>query len=84
MAHDPISFFQKNTYQDSIKLELPQADGVINSADVMNKNANFKYIKGNITIHEKNMAMELFYTDAYYNITVASSWNGTYQLQWRK
>ncbi|MBC7423640.1 MAG: hypothetical protein H7334_09335 [Ferruginibacter sp.] len=84
MTHDPISFFEKNIYQDSIKLEVPQAAGIINGADVINKTAAFKYISGNITIHEKDMAMAHFYTDAYYKIYIASTWNGAYQLEWRK
>lgn len=53
MTHDPISFFQKNTYKDSIKLQVTQGAGIINGEVGINKNAAFKYIKGNITIHEK-------------------------------
>jgi len=30
------------------------------------------------------MVMELFYTDAYYKIIIASTWNGAYQLERRK
>ncbi|MBC7507835.1 MAG: hypothetical protein H7320_03660 [Ferruginibacter sp.] len=84
VTNSPISALQKTVYEDSIKIEVPKADGVINGADILNRNSNFKYKKGSITINKNTLNMELFYTDAYYKITTPSSWNGLYQLEWKK
>lgn len=83
-SHDPISFLKRKTYYDSIKLEVPTFNKVIECSDVAAKQTNFKFIQGNLEINNKSLQIQLFYISEYYKTTNDFPWNGYYELEWRK
>jgi hypothetical protein len=80
MVHDPVSFFKGETYEDSMKLKIPIRQGKIEASNVINLEANYKYVKGSINITNNKAQINLFYVDAYYDSIIASTWNGSYEL----
>ena len=83
-AHDPFSLLFRKINKDSLSIIIPRSQGEITAPEVVNTQANFKYIKGNILINENQIIMDLYYVDAYYKTIVATSWNGNYELEWIK
>ncbi|ULQ55965.1 hypothetical protein KJS94_15045 [Flavihumibacter rivuli] len=79
MAHDPISAFLRQTYEDSLTFLLPRNKGVIQSNEIKELQGRYKPT-GTISIDKDEMSIKLYYdneqTDPY-------SWNGKYNLQFR-
>jgi len=84
MAHDPVSLLKKETYIDSVKFEIPRAEGIIDGLEIPNVPGYYKILKGNaIEINSTTIKISLFY-DNYDNKKIDSSgWNGIYKLEWR-
>jgi len=84
MVHDPISLFKKGTYIDSTQFEIPRADGIIDGLEIPNRPGSYKILKGNaITITNRTMTVNLLYDNYDDKKTDPSTWNGTYELEWR-
>lgn len=83
MVHDPISFLKRSTYEDSIKFEVRNSQGVMKGTEVLARATYFKFTKGDISIDQKSMKIDLFFINAYDKTLDALQWNGEYELKWR-
>jgi hypothetical protein len=85
MVHDPISLFEKKTYVDSVKFEIPRANGIIDGLEIPNRPGSYKILKGDaIVINNNKMKVHLFYDNYDDKKVEPSELNGDYDLQWRK
>lgn len=84
MAHDPISLLKKTTYIDSVKFEIPRAEGIIDGLEIPNYPGSYKIMKGKaIVLDKETLKVNLFYNNYDRKTIDASTWNGTYKLKWR-
>jgi hypothetical protein len=85
MVHDPISLFEKKTYIDSDKFEIPRANGIIDGLEIPNRPGSYKILKGDaFIINDNKMKVQLFYDNYDDKKIEASELNGDYDLEWRK
>ncbi|HWY34426.1 MAG TPA: hypothetical protein VNX68_07245 [Nitrosopumilaceae archaeon] len=85
MVHDPISLFEKKTYIDSNKFEIPRANGIIDGLEIPNRPGSYKILKGDaFIINDNKMKVQLFYDNYDDKKIEASELNGDYDLEWRK
>jgi hypothetical protein len=79
LAHDPISAVRGRTYEETLTLELPRIEGVIDGADIPVKPGHLRY-SGRIVITQGKMNVDLYYDNRDDPKKVPLLWNGDYRL----
>ena len=79
MAHDPVSAIRGRTYEETLTIELPRIEGVIEGADIPVKPGFLRYT-GRIVITGHKMKVDLYYDNRDENTKVGLLWNGEYTL----
>ena len=79
MAHDPISAMRGRTYEETLTIELPKIEGVIDGTDIPVRSGSVPYT-GRVVISAGQMTVDLYYRDHDHNTNVALLWNDTYTL----
>ena len=78
LAHDPLSAIRGRTYEETLTIELPRIEGVIEGAEIPVRSGYLRYA-GRVAITNRKMKVDLYYQgDA--NARVALLWNGDYTL----
>ena len=78
MAHDPISAIRGRTYEETLTIELPRIEGVIDGAEIPVKSGYLPYA-GRIVITDGTMKVDLYYKNDD-GAKIALLWNGEYTL----
>jgi hypothetical protein len=79
-VHDPSSVVTNKTYEDSLLIEVPSLqNGKINGKDIPVRQGYYKY-RGEITIHDSKVQVNLSYDNTDDKKTEPTSWNGEYVL----
>ena len=76
MAHDPFTALRGRTYEESVTLELPTIEGVIDGVDIPVEPGHLRYT-GRVVITNTKMKVGLYYDD---NTNHPLPWNGEYTL----
>jgi len=79
MAHDPVSAIRGRTYEETLTIELPRIEGVIDGAEISVRPGYLRYA-GRVVITSRKMNVDLYYHDRDANTKVALLWNGEYML----
>jgi hypothetical protein len=79
MAHDPISALRGRTSEETLKIEVPRIEGVIEGADIVLTETSFRYA-GRIVINKDRMTVDLYDDHRDDHRRVPASWNGEYIL----
>ena len=79
MAHDPISAIRGRMYSETLTIELPRIEGVIEGSEIPVRPGFVPYT-GRIVITADRMKIDLYYNDRDENREVALLWNGVYTL----
>lgn len=79
MAHDPISAIRGRTYEETLTIQLPRIEGVIDGTEIPVPEGKLSYV-GNVVINAHKMKLNLFYDDRSDNSKVPMDWNGEYTL----
>ena len=78
LSHDPLSAIRGRTYEETLTIELPRLEGVIEGAEIPVRSGYLRYA-GRVAITNRKMKVDLYYHgDA--NARVALLWNGDYTL----
>jgi hypothetical protein len=78
LAHDPFSAIRGRTYEETLTLQLPRIEGVIEGSEIPVPPDKLRYA-GRIVITKGKMKVDLYYDDGG-NSKVATPWNGQYTL----
>ncbi len=79
MAHDPFSAIRGRTYEDTLTIEIPRIEGVIEGSEIPVMPGKLRY-GGRIVITKGKMRVDLYYDDRDDNTKVPLLWNGRYTL----
>lgn len=79
MAHDPVSAVRGRTYEETLTIELPRFEGVIEGAEIPVRRGSLPYA-GRVVITRGKMKVDLYYDDRDSNTKVPLLWNGEYAL----
>ncbi len=79
MAHDPVSAVRGRTYEETLTLELPRIEGVIEGAEIPVRPGALRYV-GRVVITRGRLEVDLYYDDRDENTKVPLQWNGEYAL----
>ena len=79
MAHDPISAAKAKTYEETLTIDIPRIDGIIQGSEIPVPPGKLRYT-GQVVILKNNMKVDLYYDDREDNTRVPLSWNGEYTL----
>ena len=79
MAHDPISAVRGGTYEETLTIELPRIEGVIEGAEIPAKPGKLRYA-GRVVITKGKMKVDLYYDNRDDNTKDPLDWNGEYTL----
>ena len=76
LAHDPISAARGGTYEETLTMELPRIEGVVEGAEIPVRPGYLRYT-GRVAITGAKMKVDLYYDDGSKN---PLPWNGEYTL----
>jgi hypothetical protein len=62
LVHDPISLLLERTYEETLSLELPRIEGVIEGTEIPVSPDKLRYI-GRVVIAQGKMKVDLYYDD---------------------
>ena len=79
LAHDPISAARGRTYEETLTLELPRLEGVIEGTEIPVRPGYLRYA-GRVVITKGKMRVDLYYDDPADKTKVPLAWNGEYTL----
>ena len=79
LAHDPLSAVRGRTYADTLTIELPRIEGIIQGAEIPVRPGKLRYV-GRIVITTGKMSVDLYYDDRDGRTKVPLPWNGEYTL----
>ena len=79
MAHDPISAVRGRTYEETLTIELPRIEGVIEGGEIPVRPGSLRYA-GRVVITRGKMEVDLYYENLDDNAKVPLLWNGEYTL----
>lgn len=79
MAHDPVSAILGRTYEETLILELPRIEGVIDGSEIPVMEGKLPY-GGRVVITEDKMKVDLYYDDQSDNTKRPLLWNDEYTL----
>lgn len=83
MAHDPISLFLRQTYEDSEAFVVPKKEGLIRGEEIP-VGAGAYHFSGTLNIQGDRIEIELSVNNYDDKTTKSSNWNGQYDLVWKK
>ena len=75
LVHDPLSLFLESTRRDTLTLDLPRIEGVIEGADIPVGPDKLRY-GGRVVITDRKMQVDLYYDGDRRPL----SWNDDYTL----
>jgi hypothetical protein len=79
MAHDPISGLRGRTYEETLTLQLPRVEGIIEGSDIPVTAGKLRYT-GQVVITNDKMKLDLYYDDPGASTRRPLPWNGEYTL----
>jgi hypothetical protein len=79
MAHDPFSAIRGRTYEETLTIDLPRIEGVIEGSEIPVMPGKLRYA-GRVVITKGEMEVDLYYDDREDNTKVPLLWNGEYTL----
>jgi hypothetical protein len=79
MAHDPVSFIRGGTYEDTLTIQLPRIEGVVEGAEIPVKAGFLRYV-GRVEITKGKMEVDLYYDNRDERTRHPLPWNGEYTL----
>lgn len=79
MAHDPVSAIRGRTYEETLTIELPRIEGVIDGAEIPVRPGALRYT-GRVVITGGRMKIDLYYDSTDVTTKVPLLWNGEYIL----
>jgi hypothetical protein len=79
MAHDPVSALRGRTYEETLTIELPRIEGVIEGAEIPVRSGRLRYV-GRVVITKGKMTLDLYYDDRDERTKAPLLWNGEYTL----
>ena len=79
MAHDPVSAVRGRTYEETLTIELPKIEGVIEGAEIPVRPGSLRYA-GRVVITGGKMTVDLYYDNRDDKTKVPLRWNGEYTL----
>ena len=79
MAHDPLSWLRGRTYEDTLTLELPRIDGVVEGREIPVKPDKLRYT-GRVVMTSGRMTVDLHYVNRDGRTEAPLPWNGEYKL----
>ena len=62
MAHDPISLIRGRTYEETLIMQLPRIEGLIDGTEIPVPQGKLRYT-GQVSITEDKMKVSLYYDD---------------------
>jgi hypothetical protein len=74
LVHDPLSLLLERTRKETLTMELPRIDGVIDGSEIPVSPDKLRYI-GRVVITNRQMQVDLYYNDRR-----ALPWNDGYTL----
>jgi hypothetical protein len=79
MAHDPLSWIRGRTYEDTLTLQLPRTDGVVEGREIPVKPGTLRYT-GRVVLSNGRMTVDLHYVNHDGKTEAPLPWNGQYKL----
>ena len=79
MAHDPISGIRGRTYEETLTLQLPRIEGLIQGSESPVTAGTLRYT-GQLVITKDKMKLDLYYDDPGASVRRPLPWNGEYTL----
>lgn len=79
MAHDPVSAVRGRTYEETLTMELPRIEGVIEGTEIPVRPGSLRYT-GRVVITGSRMKIDLYYENRDDSTKVPLPWNGEYTL----
>lgn len=79
MAHDPISFIRGETYEETLIMQLPRIEGVIEGTEIPVPKDKLGYT-GQVSITKDRMEVNLYYDNKSEMTKAPLPWNGEYTL----
>jgi hypothetical protein len=79
LAHDPASAVRGGTYEDTLTIEVPRIEGIIEGAEIPVRPGKLRYV-GRVVITTGKMKVDLYYDDRDDRTKVPLPWNGEYTL----
>lgn len=79
MAHDPFSAIRGRTYEETLTIDIPRIEGVIEGSEIPVVPGHIRYA-GRIVITNGKMKIDLSYDDHGSHTKVPLLWNGDYTL----
>lgn len=76
MAHDPISFLRGRTYEETLTMDVPRIEGIIEGAEIPVSPGKLRYV-GRVAITSRRMKVDLYYDHPDRD---PLPWNGEYTL----
>ena len=76
MAHDPASAVRGRTYEETLTIDLPRIEGVVDGAEIPVSPDKLRYT-GRVVITKHRMTVDLYYDDGTRH---PLPWNGEYTL----
>jgi hypothetical protein len=79
MAHDPISGLRGETYEETLIMQLPRIEGVIEGSEIPVPRDKLSYT-GQVSITKYQMEVKLYYDEKNVMTKAPLPWNGEYTL----
>ncbi len=79
MAHDPVSAIRGRTHEETLTIDLPRIDGVIEGAEIPVRPGHLHYV-GRVVITKGKMKVDLYYDNRDDCTRDPLLWNGEYTL----
>ena len=74
LVHDPLSLLVERTYEDTLTLDLPRIDGVIEGNEIPVRPGTLRYV-GRVVVDGGTMKVDLYYEDVDEGSRHALPWN---------
>ena len=79
LVHDPLSLLLARTHQESLTMELPRIEGVIDGTEIPVASDHPRYI-GRVVITKRKMSVDLYYDTPGEQTRRPLPWNDEYKL----
>jgi hypothetical protein len=79
LTHDPVSAVRGRTYEETLTIELPRIEGVIEGAEIPVRPGSLPYA-GRVVITRGRMTLDLYYDNRDDTTKGPLLWNGEYTL----
>ena len=79
LVHDPVSLLLSRTREETLTMELPRIEGVIDGAEIPVESGMLRYV-GRVVITNRKMTVDLYYDDRGESTKRPLPWNDDYTL----